>query len=729
MHVRISRVRRNGKTYEYPQLVESYRRPDGMPVHRVVASLGSLSPEQVENIKVALDAGRQGQQVAAEDEAAQSVPPSPTANLRYLDLAVLLEVAKDGGLASLLASLLPKDEAAVAPSDVVLSLVLQRCVDPGSKLYAERWFPRTALPELLGIESGQFNNTRVHRVLEQLEAVTRDLMARLPQLYLQRSKRAAFASMYVDLTDAHFVGHGPDMAIRGKTKGGFVARKIGILLLCNEQGYPLRWTVLEGNRSESSAMTELYQQIANTPWAQQTPIICDRAMGHTAQIKEMDDTGLHFLTALTSQEFGSYAPQLPASQFSDLEPTESSQDDDVKRAMTRAKEAGFERATDTLWVMDCGTVKIALSSEACESDTEGETIASTFRIGRDVQQAVDDGRFTTFNAASRSMGIPPSTAKKYRTLLRLPADVQQSILDGKAERMSLGELVRLVSLPTADAQRDAYEQLSRTSTAFRKRKGKPLRRPNRKEQTPPLCVRAMAYFNPERFVEQHINEARKRADIDAFIAQLNRRLASGRSRRTRASVLGEVDRRLRRDNLLDAYTVEVESAPGADGKPCHRVVCSPIHKAWARRRYRYGMSVLVGHRDLKQSAHELCKLYRAKDCVEKDFQTIKSVVELRPIRHRNDLNVRAHVTLCMLALLLERQLEAKLGALGTAPAALEELAPCHLNLYRGSRNNALYALTKTTQPQRRLLRKLGVRPLGDTAHVSATLSPRLHLRD
>jgi hypothetical protein len=700
-----------------------------MPVHRVIASLGSLSPEQIENIKVALDAGRQGQPVAVDDEASPSTPPSPAANLRYLDLAVLLEVANGCGLTSLLASLLPRDEAAVAPSDIVLSLVLQRCVDPGSKLYAERWFPRTALPELLGIEPGKFNNTRVHRVLEQLEAVTRDLMARLPQLYVQRSKRPAFASMYVDLTDAHFVGHGPDMAVRGKTKAGFVARKIGILLLCNERGYPLRWTVLEGNRSDSSAMTELYQQIANTPWAQQTPIICDRAMGHTAQIKELNDTGLHYLTALTSQEFGSYVPHLPASQFSDLEPSESSRDDDVKRAMARAKEAGFERATDTLWVMDCGTVKIALSSETCESDTESETIASAFRLGRDIQQAVDDGRFTTFAAASRSMGVPPNTTKKYRMLLRLPADVQQSIVEGKAERMSLGELVRLLSLPSADAQRDAYEQLSRTSTAFRKRK--PRHTSHRKEQTPPLRVRVMAYFNPERFVEQHINEARKRADIEAFIAQLNRRLARRRSRRTKASVLGEVDRRLRRDNLLDAYAVEIETARGNDGAPCHRVVCSPIHKAWARRRYRYGMSVLVGHRELKQSAHELCKLYRAKDCVEKDFQTIKSVVELRPIRHRNDLKVRAHVTLCMLALLLERQLEAKLGALGTAPAALEELAPCHLNLYRGSRNNALYALTKTTQTQRRLLRKLGraARALGDSAHVSATLSPRLHLRD
>jgi len=47
---------------------------------------------------------------------------------------------------------------------------------------------------------------------------------------------------------------------------------------------------------------------------------------------------------------------------------------------------------------------------------------------------------------------------------------------------------------------------------------------------------------------------------------------------------------------------------------------------------------------------ELCRTYRAKDAVETDFQVIKSLIKLRPVRHRTDAKVRAHVTLCMLAL-------------------------------------------------------------------------------
>ena len=71
--------------------------------------------------------------------------------------------------------------------------------------------------------------------------------------------------------------------------------------------------------------------------------------------------------------------------------------------------------------------------------------------------------------------------------------------------------------------------------------------------------------------------------------------------------------------------------------------------------------------------------------VEKDFQLIKSVVELRPFYHHTDVKARAHVSLCMLALLLERLLESRLEAGGrsmTADACLSELRSCNLNRYQ-----------------------------------------------
>lgn len=60
MRLKTTRVRNNGKVYQYAQLVESYRREDGMPTQRVVANLGPRSELEIESLKAALLAGKRG---------------------------------------------------------------------------------------------------------------------------------------------------------------------------------------------------------------------------------------------------------------------------------------------------------------------------------------------------------------------------------------------------------------------------------------------------------------------------------------------------------------------------------------------------------------------------------------------------------------------------------------------------------------------------------------------
>ena len=105
MHIRISSVTRRGKTYRYAQLVETFRRPsDGLPAHRVIATLGNPDDIETENLRAALAAAREGKRVAVvrQPRAAASRPIKPTASLRYLDLAVLLELWREAGLHGLL---------------------------------------------------------------------------------------------------------------------------------------------------------------------------------------------------------------------------------------------------------------------------------------------------------------------------------------------------------------------------------------------------------------------------------------------------------------------------------------------------------------------------------------------------------------------------------------------------------------------------------------------------
>jgi transposase len=77
-----------------------------------------------------------------------------------------------------------------------------------------------------------------------------------------------------------------------------------------------------------------------------------------------------------------------------------------------------------------------------------------------------------------------------------------------------------------------------------------------------------------------------------------------------------------------------------------------LEQWWRTRRSFDGFTVLVVHTKVEGSAAELCRTYRAKNA----FHVSKSVVKLRPVRHRTDLNVRAHIALCMLALHVRREM-------------------------------------------------------------------------
>lgn len=719
MHVRVSRVSRHGKTYEYAQLVESYRRPDGMPAHRVIANLGEASSLAVENLRTALGAALKHRRVVVTRQTGPThAAPQPVANLRYLDVAVLLELWRDWGLDDLLGAVMRPSDAAVSASSVVAALCIQRCVDPGSKLYATEWLPRTALPQLLSLPAESFNNTRLHRVLDDLDAATLSLMPRLVERY--QSREGGFASLFIDATDTWFVGEGPELAERAKTKEGRIERKIGIVLLCNQQGDPLRWEVIHGRESEVTAMTRMLALVGDLPWATKVPLVCDRSMGRTAQIREFLAAGLHFVTALTVPEYDAYTTQIPHHAVAEFEVRDSRTDDEIAEVGRLIERAGLQRIDDDLYVMDLGIVERA-DEDGIEQPApapDGDALAKTLGLVRSIDEGVTSGRYASQASAARAHGLSKALASRYGRLRRLPSSVQQRILDGEARGRSLEELIRITRLEGPDQQGEAFAALLASPLA-RRASAHPLgvahRGAAQAHDTPapePIRVRAVLYFNPQLFIDQRRRAGRRLAAVRAFVHELNARLASPRSRMRRDQIAAALDRQLRKDDLLEAFTPVITEQQTA-GSARFQVDLQLDQAEWSRRRRYDGFNVIVAHPGLERGALELCRLYRAKDVIEKDFQTIKSLVELRPIRHHTDAKVRAHVTVCMLALLLQRTLERKLAGLCSAPAALERLATAHLNRYAGSDGTVAHVVTRTDAAQNKILRTLGLQHLAD----------------
>ena len=134
--------------------------------------------------------------------------------------------------------------------------------------------------------------------------------------------------------------------------------------------------------------------------------------------------------------------------------------------------------------------------------------------------------------------------------------------------------------------------------------------------------------------------------------------------------------------------------------------------------------ILFAHPNDRRAPLELIDEYHRKAVVEHDFGVIKSFIELRPIRHHTDARIRAHVTLCVLALLLDRYLELKLAAADVTDAVdrvYERLEPCRLQVLAARGRPTQLVVTEPTAEQRDLLAAIGLPNLADqeaTRHLT-----------
>ncbi|RBQ13953.1 transposase, partial [Spongiactinospora rosea] len=81
------------------------------------------------------------------------------------------------------------------------------------------------------------------------------------------------------------------------------------------------------------------------------------------------------------------------------------------------------------------------------------------------------------------------------------------------------------------------------------------------------------------------------------------------------------------------------------------------------------------------------------------------IIDLRPVYHRLEERIRAHVILCWLALLLIRIIETTTGS--TWPACRRDLDRLHLGTFTGPAG-LFRQITALTKPQTDLLAKLDI---------------------
>lgn len=177
------------------------------------------------------------------------------------------------------------DAADVAWSRVPAVLAINRLCAPGSELAVEeRWYPATALDDLLEIAEGKLNDTRLYRCLDRMLPHKTKLEQHLKQRYGELFA-AEFEVLLYDLTSTYVEGAAEKnpMMRRGYSRDHRPdCQQMVIALIVNSEGFPFSYETFNGNRAYVSTMETILRMV-------------ERKYGQARRLWVFESSSLHYI--------------------------------------------------------------------------------------------------------------------------------------------------------------------------------------------------------------------------------------------------------------------------------------------------------------------------------------------------------------------------------------------------------------------------------------------------
>jgi transposase len=337
MFLRPNRRRKDGKEHSYWSLVETVRTPDG-PRQRTLCYLGELnSSAQARWLKTIEVFNEQGEKQQLKLFPSQIAGPGDDPQVAHVLLdRVRLERMRQFGSCWLGLQLWKRleldrffeeavdEHAADVPwSRVAAVLAINRLCAPGSELaIEERWYPSTALDDLLGIEEGKLNDTRLYRGLDRILPHKTKLERHLKQRYGELFG-AEFDVLLYDLTSTYVEGAAEKnpMMRRGYSRDHRPdCEQMVIALIVNSEGFPFSYETFDGNRADVSTMETILRMVERKYGKARRIWIFDRGVVSEENLAAIRKRGGQYLVGTPRSQMRQFAQELLQDDWTQVRP-------------------------------------------------------------------------------------------------------------------------------------------------------------------------------------------------------------------------------------------------------------------------------------------------------------------------------------------------------------------------------------------------------------------------
>jgi transposase len=314
MFLRRHSRKKNGKLHDYWSIVESRRCAGGRIEQRQVLYLGEINDSQEaawrKTIRV-FDEQRQDYCQMALFPAEHPLP-ADAANALSVKLTEmrLLHPRSFGdcwlgcllweelGLSRFWSERVGGDRGEVPWDKVLQVLAINRLCDPGTEFMVHRrWFLRSAMDELLGVDYAAAGKDRLYRCLDRILPYKDELCRHLTQRW-RTLFDARFDILLYDLTSTYFEGECAEIP---KARHGYSrdqrsdCRQVVIALVVTPDGLPLAYEVMAGNTSDKTTLRAFLAKIESMYGQARRVWVMDRGIPTEQTLAEMRQEKVAYL--------------------------------------------------------------------------------------------------------------------------------------------------------------------------------------------------------------------------------------------------------------------------------------------------------------------------------------------------------------------------------------------------------------------------------------------------
>jgi len=629
MFPRITKSTKNGRTYEYLVISESVHVKGKGSTTRNIANLGNISRFNCQDIANLIDGFIK---IFKLENYCLSEDVEILESLEHGSIILWQKLWEELELSKIIKNQVKKrDKRIELEVDKYLEMmVINRLVDPLSKLGATRWIERTCYKEMKSYRGLDLDVTYFYRSMDHLLEIKDDLelavFEKLKTLFSINVKLT-----FYDITSTFFYSEACPISENGYSRDNRPDREqIIIAVVTSYEGYPIKHYVFEGNTKDETTVIDVVKELKNSYKIDETTFVGDRGMITKLNLDRLEQEGFDYIMGVKHRQDEICTMLLSESEFEE--------DYEIYKGL-KIRERRVKVKEFLIWK----SKKIIREYKVDVTDEEFSFLEKEL-LSLSNQEQPKSGTYRTI-FKEKIKGIDSKTGEKVIRLIR--------------------------------KYQGRYEDE----------------------------LRYIVCLNEERKVA---SQKKREASISKLSKELDKVVSKN-------DMHGEdSDKEL--NKIFEGYKAKFKRffTIEKDAKSKRAVGYSLNQKEIEQEKDFDGIFVLLSNRyDLE--AWKVVESYKNLKEVEILFDDLKNFVDIRPIRHWLEVRVRAHVFICVIALLLKRIFEINYVGGKCIMEPLEEISKSKLIKYkvkfskREDRSQTFPKVTNTSPTQRKYFNMVGIK--------------------